>query len=169
MLTLQLKNACMFKILSVCFLILSFSSFAAIDRKSFYAAMSGDDLSAITSVKKQLNAAAESSDKKALLGALLMKESQFEKTPKLKLEKFNQGKTALEAEIKKQSSNTEYRFLRLLIQENAPKVLKYNSNISSDASFIVSNISKTNSTLKTTIMEYAKTSKSLQEAGYKLI
>jgi hypothetical protein len=159
----------MTKFLTLIFLLFSISSFAAIDRKAFYAAMSGDDATAIASVKKQLNAAAESADKRAMLGALLMKESQFEKTSKLKLEKFNQGKVALEAEIKKQSSNTEFRFLRLLIQENAPKILKYNSSISSDASHIVSNLSKTSSTLKTTIMEYAKSSKSLQEAGYKLI
>lgn len=157
----------MLKFVTFCYLLLSFSSFASIDRKSFYAALSSDDAVTISAAKKQLNAVAESADKRAMLGALTMKESQFEKTPKQKLEKFNQGKTALEAEIKKQSNNTEYRFLRLLIQENAPKMLKYNSNITADANLIVANFPNTSSTLRTTIMEYAKTSKSLKSAGFK--
>jgi hypothetical protein len=90
-----------------------------------------------------------------------MKKSGFEKTPKEKLELFKQGKTLLEKEISSNAKNTEYRFLRLIIQENAPAILKYQSNIVEDAKWIKANYSSLATDVKNSIVSYAKTSKNL--------
>jgi hypothetical protein len=75
---------------------------------------------------------------------------------------FNAGKKILESEIKTNSENVEYRFLRLLIQENAPKVLKYNGNVEEDAIAIVAGYSKLKESTKNAIESYAKKSASLK-------
>ena len=91
-----------------------------------------------------------------------MKAAQFQKTAKDKMSLFNAGKKILESEIKSNDSNVEYRFLRLLIQENAPKQLKYDGNIEEDALSIVAGYSKLKESTKTAIESYAKKSASLK-------
>ena len=91
-----------------------------------------------------------------------MKASQFQKTAKDKLNLFNAGKKMLESEIKSNDGNVEYRFLRLLIQENAPKQLKYNGNMDEDVTAIVTGYSKLKESTKTALESYAKKSSSLK-------
>lgn len=68
----------------------------------------------------------------------------------------------MENAIKSQPNNAEYRFLRLMIQENAPKVLKYNTKIKEDIDFIKNNLSKTPAEIKTAITNYSKVSPNLK-------
>ncbi|MNJ84714.1 hypothetical protein D3C87_21730 [compost metagenome] len=147
-------------LMMVCFL--GLNSYAQLDRKSIYNALAGDSKE---SVQKQLDALEkikESSELKAFKGALQMKAAQFQKTAKAKMDLFNTGKKTLESEIKSNDGNVEYRFLRLLIQENAPKQLKYNGNIDEDVTAIITGYSKLKEATKTALEAYAKKSATLK-------
>lgn len=141
---------------------LSLKTTAQLDRKAIYSALASDSKEV---VQKQLDgvlAAKESSEVKAFKGALQMKAAQFQKTAKDKMNLFNAGKKLLESEIKTNDGNVEYRFLRLLIQENAPKQLKYNGNIEEDVAVIITGYSKLKESTKTALEAYAKKSESLK-------
>lgn len=135
---------------------------AQLDRKAIYGALASDSKDLVQKQLDGIQNVKESSEVKAFKGALQMKAAQFQKTAKDKMALFNSGKKALESEIKSNDGNVEYRFLRLLIQENAPKQLKYNGNIEEDVMSIVSGYSKLKESTKTAIESYAKKSASLK-------
>lgn len=58
---------------------------------------------------------------------------------------FKSGVSLLEFAISQKPENIEIRCLRLSIQENSPKFLKYRSNIQEDKTFILSQYEKTDS------------------------
>ncbi len=124
----------------------------------FYTVLKKNNLQEIEKKINQLATNKESSVNNAYLGTLLMKKSDFLKDLKTKIATFKKGHQLLEKEISENQSNTEYRFLRLAIQENAPKILKYNTNIEDDALFITKNHYKLNKGLKIIILEYSKQS-----------
>lgn len=146
-------------LVTICFL--GFSVRAQLDRKAIYTALASDSKELVQKQLDGLQNAKESSEVKAFKGALQMKAAQFQKTAKDKMELFNAGKKTLESEIKSNDGNVEYRFLRLLIQENAPKQLKYNGNISEDATAIIAGYSKLKEATKAALETYAKKSASL--------
>ena len=76
---------------------------------------------------------------KAASEALLSKYAQGIKNKK---EEFDVAVSQLEKIIKNNPENIELYFIRLSIQENAPKILKYHNNINEDKSFILSNIER---------------------------
>ena len=59
--------------------------------------------------------------------------------------------------------NPEFHFLRLMIQENAPKIVKYHSDIEKDVSIIQESYKKMSPELQTAVMDYRKQSKSLKK------
>lgn len=140
------------------FCIVSLSSFAQVDRKEIFTALSGVNSGKIETELEKLNKLSKSDEVDAFKGALMMKLSSYQKTPKEKLAKFNEGKKLLETAIQKHGANCEYRFLRLLIQENAPKQLKYNGNMEEDAAKIIANFSELKEVTKDAITNYAKKS-----------
>lgn len=142
--------------------VFALSANAQLDRKAIYTALASDSKEVVQKQLDGILSAKESSEVKAFKGALQMKAAQFEKTAKDKLNAFNAGKKLLESEIKSNDGNVEYRFLRLLIQENAPKQLKYNGNIEEDVLSIVSGYSKLKESTKAAIETYAKKSPSLK-------
>ena len=105
-------------------------------------------------------------NKDAYTGALLMKKAGFEKGAAKKLNVFKQGHVKLEAAIKKDQQNAEWRFLRLIIQENAPKVVKYRSEIKSDAAYIQSSFKGLSSDVQSAVMDYRKHSNTLQNLNF---
>lgn len=139
----------------------------SLDRQSYYAAISVDDEAVLKKERDKLMKLSDSDDKRAFLATIIMKESQFMPTVKGKWDKFSLGKEALEKEIKANFSNAEYRFLRLLIQENAPKIVRYSANVQQDAQFIAKNLTALNAITKKTIQDYAKKSPALTKAGVK--
>lgn len=141
--------------ISIVSLIINFS------KADFYSVIAGDNENSITNYIKKLESAA-SHDQKAYKGALLMKKASFQKTPKEKLAFFKEGKLLLEKEINANVKNTEYRFLRLIIQENAPKILKYNTNISEDAKWVAKYYELENQDVKNAVLSYAKNSETLK-------
>ncbi|MFN3916583.1 MAG: hypothetical protein ACK4K0_02470 [Flavobacteriales bacterium] len=71
--------------------------------------------------------------------------AEFEFNPLSKLSTFKKGKEKLEKAIEKAPDNVELRFLRFSVQTKAPSIAGYNSNIKSDKTFIINNLSKAKS------------------------
>ncbi len=131
-------------------------------KEEYFKVISSKELSTVNTMLTQLEKEKEGSDKKAYKGALLMKKAGFQKSPKEKLEVFKQGRAQLETAIGANSKNTEYRFLRLIIQENAPKILKYQGNIMEDVKWIKSHYSLVHADVKNAIVSYSKKSINLK-------
>ena len=93
-------------------------------------------------------------------GASLTLKAKLEKTIKDKKDLFVQGKGIIEYAIQKDPESVELRFIRLGIQENTPKLLKYKDNIEEDKNFILKNYNTISSKdLKRHISDYIKQSK----------
>lgn len=140
------------------FLIIYIILALSFSKEEYFKVISCKELSSINTMLGILENEKDGSDKKAYKGALLMKKAGFQNTPKEKLKDFKQGRIQLENEIGINSKSTEYRFLRLIIQENAPKLVKYQGNISEDVNWIKKHYSTMNSEIKNAIISYAKTS-----------
>jgi hypothetical protein len=130
-------------------------------KDNFYAAMQGSSEDA---VNKQLILlkTADIAEKGAYEGALLMKKAGIVGGPKKKLDLFKEGKTKLEAVLSKDSSNTEYRFLRLMVQEHAPGILGYKGELQKDKLFIKNNFKKLQPVVQEAVTNYSKESKILK-------
>ena len=76
----------------------------------------------------------------AYKGAAIALVAKHAKTLKAKKEGFIEGVTLVEYAITKSPNNIEARFIRLGIQENTPKLLKYKGNIDEDKHFILKQI-----------------------------
>ena len=134
------------------------SSFKKTD---FYAAMQANSEDA---VNKQLDLlkTADIAGKDAFEGALLMKKAGIVGGPKKKLDLFKAGHTKLEAVLSKDSSNAEFRFLRLMIQEHAPGILGYKGELQKDKLFIKNNYKKLQPVVQEAVANYSKESKILK-------
>ena len=151
----------MIKSLSILFLVVGISSPALIDKLSFYKAFESNSQTKIESKLTGLSKMKPSNSKDAYIGALTMKQSQFMSTPKDKVSVFKEGRLLLEKAIEKDPKNGEYRFLRFAIQENVPKILKYNGDIETDKEMIFRTYKSMDPTLKKVIKEYSKQSANL--------
>jgi len=141
-------------------LLISFFSMATVTTE-VYLALKSDSKELIESTIKKIEVDQKNIKNKAYKGALLMKKASFEKSVAQKIEVFKSGKELLEFCIKEQPQNTEFRFLRLTIQENSPKILKYNTNLTEDKNHLVSEFKKSSVDLQKHIREYATSSKIL--------
>ena len=159
----MLKSAIIFS-----FLLISLTSFITgngnkkeFDKADFYAALSSDKLNEINT---QLNILKESSldEKEAYEGTLLMKKSGLVANAKEKLSLFKTGRMKLEASISKDTKNAEYRFLRIIIQEHAPKIVKYRNELEADSRLILDNYKNLPQFLQQVINDYSKKSKVLK-------
>jgi len=80
------------------------------------------------------------SDDKVLLaykGAVTSMTAKYEKGAKLKKDIFKNGVSLVEFAVASESENIEIRFVRLSLQQNSPKFLKYNKEIEEDKKFII--------------------------------
>lgn len=135
---------------------------SAYDKNGFYHAIASDNLDQINAQLAQLKTGSLA-EKDAYEGALLMKKSGLIKGPaKEKLSLFKSGRAKLEAAISKDAVNVEYRFLRYIIQENAPKIVKYKSEMEVDANLIRTNFKSLPELLQKFILDYSKKSKALK-------
>ena len=138
-----------------------FSQKISFDKPAFYNAMASDNLEEINA---QLNIIKGISinEKEAYEGALLMKKAGIVTKAKEKLSLFKSGRLKLEASIKNDSKNTEFYFLRLMIQEHAPKMVNYRNELENDSLFIRSNYKTLSQVVQQAIIEYSKKSKILK-------
>ncbi|OEK09633.1 hypothetical protein A8C32_13100 [Flavivirga aquatica] len=106
-------------------------------------------------------------DKAALVaykGAAIALLAKQEKKIKDKKALFIEGVSYVEHAIEKSSNNIEVRFVRLGIQENTPKLLKYKDNIEEDKRFILKHFKGiTSLNLKRYIKDYILQSKAFSD------
>jgi hypothetical protein len=134
---------------------------ADLNRSAFYKAMQSENKSVVDAQISELNSA-PADIKNAFLGAMIMRRAGIGGSPTSKLKLFKQGHKLLEGAIAGDPKNVEYRFLRLMIQENAPGILGYNSDEKKDSDFIRQSYKSLPEELQKTIADYNKKSKHLK-------
>ena len=135
------------------------------DKTSYYQILKNGNVAEINTEIALIDASSLK-DKDAFKGALMMKKAGLLKVPKEKLNNFKKGATKLETVLHADTSNVEYRFLRLIIQEHAPKVVKYNKNIADDAAFIKKNYKELSPEVQKILIDYSQTSKALKPQDF---
>lgn len=130
------------------------------DKSAFYNAISADNLDMVNN-QLGIVRSATIAEKEGYEGALLMKKAGMVSKPKDKLSLFKSGRLKLDAAIKK-GSNAEFNFLRLIIQEHAPKALNYNSDIDTDVAAIRSAYKTLSLVVQQAVSDYSKKSKALK-------
>ena len=136
------------------------SSAQTFTRSSFYKAFPEESL---FSVDDNLKMIWDSSfrEKEAYVGALLMKKAGIVGNPVDKLSLFKEGHKKLESAIQMDKMNTEYRFLRLVIQEQAPSFLGYDDEIEEDSKLVREQLRNLPKEVQEAAIDYARTSKAL--------
>jgi hypothetical protein len=104
-------------------------------------------------------------EKQAYEGALLLKQAGIISNKKDKLDSFKSGKNKLENAIEKDSTNAEYRFLRLIMQENLPKILGYHKALEKDNIYIRKNFKTLSVVVQRAILNYSAQSKILSNVN----
>lgn len=128
---------------------------------NYYQSLSSNKKKVIDEQIKILEQLSTSSQTRAYYGAILMKRSSYEDIVKNKIAMFRKGHDLLEKEIDAFPENIEYRFLRLAVQENAPNILGYHTDLKFDKSIIIKQYEGLSNTLKSHILNYCKSSKIL--------
>ncbi|MDB5131201.1 MAG: hypothetical protein JWR02_950 [Mucilaginibacter sp.] len=130
------------------------------DKSAFYAAMSSGDVEA---VNKELDVVSQApiNDKEGYEGALLMRKAGLVKKPKDKLGFFKAGRIKLETALLADKDNIEFHFLRLAIEEHAPKIVKYKNDIPGDRLLVVKHFKNLAPSVQHAILDYCKNSKVL--------
>jgi hypothetical protein len=132
-----------------------------LNRTAFYKAIESNNKTLVDAQISELNSA-PANVKNAFLGAMTMKRAGIGGNPVSKLRLFKMGHKLLEAAIKQDPNNTEFRFLRLMIQENAPGILGYKVDEEKDSEMIRESYKSLPEDLQNTIGDYNKKSKVLK-------
>jgi hypothetical protein len=99
----------------------------------------------------------------AYKGAATALKSKFTADKKQRKELFVEGVSMVENAVKSEPNNAEIRLIRLSIQENTPKILKYKANIEEDKKILLNTFDKQSQPLKEYIKIYTKQSKVFSE------
>lgn len=78
----------------------------------------------------------------AYKGAALTMKAKYVREKEAKKQNFKEGVKWIESAVTNAPQNIEIRLVRLAIQENTPKFLKYHSDIQTDKAFILSHLSQ---------------------------
>jgi len=132
-----------------------------VNKSEFYAAMASESLDSINAL---LDIISKSSinNKDAFEGVLLMKKAGLTSGDGKKINLFKSGNKKLENSISKDSTNVEFRFLRLMIQEHVPGILNYKSKIDDDSQLIRSSYKSLPPVVQKAVVDYTKKSKVLK-------
>ena len=128
------------------------------DKSGYYHVMASGDLAAVDSELVVL-VHTMPGEKDAYEGALQMKKAGLLHRPKDKLAVFRSGAIKLESALAKDSSNGEYHFLRLIIQEHAPAVVHYNKNQEIDSRYVLKTFKTLSPVVRKAILDYSEHSK----------
>lgn len=101
----------------------------------------------------------------AYKGAAYGLQARYVTDRKEKKNLFLAGAKDLEAAVRLAPNNVEIRLVRLIIQENTPKVLKYKGNINEDKQMILTNFDKQTKVVKEAIRRYASSRSKLFTAN----
>jgi hypothetical protein len=135
------------------------------DRQAFYAVMASGDLDRLDGELSRVGSASIP-EKEAYEGALLMKKAGLVARPAEKLKFFKTGRLKLESALLKDSTNGEYHFLRLAIQEHAPGIVKYSRDLEKDSQSIHADFKHLSPAVRQAIIEYSKHSKILNPEDF---
>ncbi|HRO45210.1 hypothetical protein [Agriterribacter sp.] len=135
------------------------------NRKAYYAAFTSAD---INGIEKQLDIISQSAhgQKDAFEGALMMKKAGLIKGASHKLKTFKAGREKLDSMIAANAGNAEFRFLRLMIQEKAPKILHYDQQLEEDRQYLVEHFRSVPESVQKAILDYSKSSKVLSPQDF---
>lgn len=136
------------------------------DKAAFYEVMASGKLDA---VNNELDIVTSSSIglKDGYEGALLMRKAGLVARPAEKLKLFKAGRIKLETALLNDKDNVEYRFLRFAIEEHAPKIVKYHSDLEADKQLILKSYKNLPHVVQHAIMDYTKNSKLLNAQDLK--
>ncbi|MBC8033795.1 MAG: hypothetical protein H7Y03_06595 [Chitinophagaceae bacterium] len=132
-------------------------------KAAFYSVMASGSADSVTYQLRVLKDAVIAG-KEAYEGALLMKKAGLIPNARNKLNLFKEGRRKLEASLGRDTTNTELRFLRLMIQENAPGVVHYNKELDRDSKFIIKHFGGLPQAVQKVVINYSKRSKVLSAA-----
>jgi hypothetical protein len=135
------------------------------EKAGFYAVMKSGD---IVAVENEIEAVkdAPAKEKEGYEGALLMKKAGLVKRPKERLSYFKQGRIKLETALLANNDNTEFHFLRLAVQEHAPKIVKYRSDIEKDKLLVMKDFKNLSPAVQHAILDYCNNSKVLHKEDF---
>jgi GTPase SAR1 family protein len=97
-----------------------------------------------------------------------MRKSGLLKIPAEKLKFFKEGRIKLETALLKDNNNGEYHFLRLTIQEHAPKIVRYHADIETDRQDIKKSFKNLLPVVQQAIINYSKNSQILRPQDFNL-
>jgi hypothetical protein len=137
----------------------------AFDKPAFYSVVATGDMDKINA-ELALIGASPIQEKEAYEGVLLMKKAGLVARPAEKLKLFKAGRIKLETSLAKDSANGEYHFLRLIIQEHAPKIVKYSADLETDRHIIRHAFKGLSPAVKQAIIDYSKKSKILRPEDF---
>ncbi|MEO5996703.1 MAG: hypothetical protein ABIN89_08220 [Chitinophagaceae bacterium] len=132
-----------------------------LNKSEFYAAMASENLVSVDALLKEVTNSSVS-NKEAYEGALLMKKAGLASGLGKKFNLFKSGHKKLDKSIEKENKNAEFRFFRLMIQEQAPGILNYYSQIDEDSQLIKSEYKNLPQVVQKAIVNYSKKSKVLK-------
>lgn len=129
----------------------------AFDKSGYYAVFAKGNLQQINQELDSMKVV-NFPERDGFEGALLMKKAGLRSSIKDKLSDFKTGGKKLEAAIQADSSNVEFRFLRLCIQENAPRFLGYHSDLDRDNLYIRRHFNQLSTVVQDAIKAYSQQS-----------
>jgi len=130
------------------------------DKAAFYDVMASGD---VTAINNELDVV---KGREGYEGALLMRKAGLVKKPKDKLAFFKAGRIKLETALLADNENIEFHFLRLAIEEHAPKIVKYRKDIGKDKELVVKNFKNLSPAVQHAILDYCKNSKVLHKEEF---
>ena len=157
----MLQSSFKIKLFSLLFTCVSvFAMAQKFDKAAFYAAMDRGNLEEVNN-ELALVTASSHKNKDGYEGALLMRKAGLGGRPAEKLKLFKAGRMKFDPAIANDPENAEFHFLRFAIQEHAPKIVKYNKELSADKQFIQKAYKNLSPVVQKAIMDYTKNSKIL--------
>jgi len=135
------------------------------DKAAFYAVIktgTADDID----TELGLVTSSTVSEKEGYEGLLLMRKAGLVGRPAEKLKLFKEGRIKLETALLNDPGNTEYHFLRLIIEEHAPKIVKYHNDLETDKQLIIKAYKNLPPVVQQAITDYSKSSKILQTQDF---
>jgi len=135
------------------------------DKEEFYNVMSKGDVNAIDNELIVVTGYA-TTNKEGYEGALLLKKAGLISGPRKKLDLFKAGRIKLETAIINNPDNVENHFLRLAIEEHAPKIVKYHADIEADKAIVKREFKNLSPVVQHAILDYCKNSKVLHAQDF---
>jgi hypothetical protein len=135
------------------------------EKAEFYSTMKSGDMAAVDNQMAALDNA-PAKEKDGYAGALLMKKAGLLKKPKDRLKFFKEGRIKLETALMADNENTEFHFLRLAIEEHAPKIVKYHADIEKDKALVIKNFKNLSPAVQHAILDYCANSKVLHKEDF---